>query len=147
MKIRFAKENDLKQIIVLCGKHALFEKTEYNPKNKAELLAKHLFNSSNTIKCLVVELNNDILGYATFIKQFSTWDANFYIYLDCLYLEENIRSQGVGRQLMNQIKTYAQSQNCDSIQWQTPDFNKRAINFYNKIGGVSKAKERFTWNI
>jgi hypothetical protein len=32
---------------------------------------------------------------------------------------------------------------CNHIQWQTPDFNKRAIKFYERIGGISKSKERY----
>ena len=81
------------------------------------------------------------------MKQFSTWDANFYIYLDCLYLKENTRGKGLGKMIMEKIKEYGKSNNCNIIQWQTPDFNKKAITFYNKIGGKSKSKERFYLDI
>ena len=37
----------------------------------------------------------------------------------------------------------AQKLECVLIQWQTPDFNKRAMKFYNRIGAKSKNKERF----
>ncbi|MEO1715245.1 MAG: GNAT family N-acetyltransferase, partial [Bacteroidota bacterium] len=74
---------------------------------------------------------------------FSTWDAEYYVYLDCLYLEPQTRGQGIGTQIMEEVKAFARAEDCSVIQWQTPDFNEKAIRFYQKIGGVSKAKERF----
>jgi len=147
MNIRFAKEKDIRQIIKLCKEHAAFEKAEYDSRNKEELLSRHLFKSINNVKCIVVEKDDEIVGYSTFIKQFSTWDANHYIYLDCIYLKEKMRGNGIGFKLMNLIKEYANKENCHIIQWQTPTFNKSAISFYNKLGAKSKAKERFVWRI
>lgn len=147
MQIRFAKKQDVKQIVKLCELHATYEKATFDTFNKEESLIKHLFDSSNNIKCLVVENNNQIVGYSTFTKQFSTWDANYYIYLDCLFFNEEVRGKGLGTKLMVKIKEYAKSENCKIIQWQTPDFNEKAITFYRKLGAKSKTKERFYWNI
>ncbi|EWH09665.1 N-acetyltransferase GCN5 [Cellulophaga geojensis KL-A] len=147
MEIRFAEQKDLPQIIDLCKEHAEYEQADYERKNKSELLYKFLFGHNPCLKCLVVEQENLIVGYATFMKQFSTWETEFYIYLDCLFLKENTRGNGVGRLLMEKIKSYAKNQKCSIIQWQTPDFNKKAIDFYRKIGVISKSKERFIWTI
>jgi len=59
---------------------------------------------------LVVEQESLIVGYATFMKQFSTWDTDFYIYLDCLFLKENTRGNGLGGLIMEKIKEYAKNQ-------------------------------------
>ena len=48
---------------------------------------------------------------------------------------------------MEKVIEYSKTQDCDLIQWQTPDFNEKAIEFYNRIGGKSKSKERFYLNI
>ncbi len=147
MTIRFAKEADIKQIVLLCEAHAIYEKAKFDSKEKAPLLLQYLFRSENALKCVVVEQNNELLGYATFMKQFSTWDADFYIYLDCLYLKEETRGKGIGTKIMAVVKEYAVSENCNVIQWQTPDFNTDAITFYKKIGAKSKTKERFFWKV
>lgn len=143
--IRFAKEEDIPQIIELCAAHAKYEKANYDAIGKIQHLKKHLFNAENNIKCLVVETNKELVGYATFIKQFSTWNANYYVYLDCLFIKEETRGQGLGLQLMQEIKTYAKNEECNIIQWQTPNFNNNAIRFYKKLGATSKNKERFSW--
>lgn len=145
--IRFAKKEDSSQIIALCKAHATYEKVSYGIDNKEKHLIKHLFGKEKALTCLVVEANKELIGYATFMKQYATWDAAFYIYLDCLYLKESTRSKGIGLALINQVKEYATAQNCSIIQWQTPTFNTAAIKFYNKLGASSKQKERFTWQI
>jgi len=147
MEIRFAQKKDVSQIIELCKEHADYEKVDYEHKNKTELLSNFLFEQNPSLKCLVVEQENVIIGYATFMKQFSTWDADYYIYLDCLFIKETTRGKGLGRLIMERIKEYAKTEDCSTIQWQTPDFNKKAIDFYHKIGGISKSKERFFLNI
>ncbi|MTI30254.1 GNAT family N-acetyltransferase [Xanthovirga aplysinae] len=145
MKIRFAEREDIDQVVNLIGKHAAFEKAEFNSQNKSNLLSIHLFNSQEVLKCIVAEENNEIVGYATFMKQYSTWEADFYIYLDCLFLIEEMRGRGIGLKMMNQVKDFAKAEGCQLIQWQTPDFNKDAIAFYHRLGGTSKTKERFFW--
>ncbi|WP_438423396.1 GNAT family N-acetyltransferase [Aquimarina macrocephali] len=147
MTIRFAKEQDIKQIVLLCEAHAIYEKAKFNSKEKVTSLLHYILGSESVLKCVVVEQNNELLGYATFMKQFSTWDADFYIYLDCLYLKEETRGKGIGVKIMAIVREYAVSQNCSIIQWQTPDFNIDAITFYKKIGSKSKAKERFFWKV
>lgn len=147
MNIRPAEKNDLVQIVKLCKVHAEYEQAEYASDNKIALLSEALFGESSSLNCLVVESNNYLLGYATFMKQFSTWDAEYYVYLDCLYLAPETRGQGIGQKVMAQIKAYAKAENCKVIQWQTPEFNKVAIRFYNRLGAKSKSKERFFWEV
>ncbi len=147
MNIRFVQAEDINDIVKLCELHANFERADFDTTNKSELLSKYLLDNKDVVKCLVVEIDNQIVGYATFMRQFSTWDANFYIYLDCLFLKDNVRGKGLGSQLMHKIKAYAIAENCSVIQWQTPYFNKKAITFYKKLGAQPKTKERFFWNI
>ena len=147
MKIRNAIKEDVPQIIELCKAHAAYEQSNYKIEGKSENLIKYLFKESNGLQCLVVEQDEVLVGYTTFIKQFSTWDADYYLYLDCLFLKEETRGIGIGKQLMLKVKEYAVSENCIAVQWQTPEFNKRAIKFYKNLGAKSLSKERFTWGL
>ena len=145
--IRLANRFDSEQILLLCQEHSAYEKADYDSKDKLGLITKNFFDSEHNVKCIVAEQTDTLVGYATFMKQFSSWDADFYVYLDCLYLKESIRGKGIGILMMNYVRNYATNENCKIIQWQTPDFNKNAIKFYRKIGGISKTKERFFWKI
>ncbi|WP_338356185.1 GNAT family N-acetyltransferase [Yeosuana marina] len=141
--IRFVEISDLEDLVRLCEQHAHFERSDYNPKNKKQKLGEHLFSDTPSLYCLVVERLGQLIGFTTFMKQFSTWDSDFYLYMDCLFLTEESRGYGIGKQLLDKIKKEAIRNQCGQIQWQTPNFNKRAIKFYNRIGAISKKKERF----
>ncbi|WP_312286554.1 GNAT family N-acetyltransferase [Chryseobacterium gleum] len=147
MKIRFAEEKDLSSIIELCKAHAQYERSSFKEGNKKEQLSKHILNPDSEIKCLIAESDTEIIGYATFFRQFSTWDAGYYMYVDCLFLKENARGNGTGKQIMELIKSYSKEQGCPIIQWQTPGFNTRAIKFYTLLGAERKNKERFFWKV
>ena len=58
-------------------------------------------------------------------------------------MTEKARGFGTGEKLIDEIKAEARKLECDHIQWQTPDFNIRAIKFYDRIGATSKSKERY----
>tara|TARA_R110002051_G_scaffold324223_1_gene420544 strand:+ start:1341 stop:1793 length:453 start_codon:yes stop_codon:yes gene_type:complete len=141
--IRFVQKSDLEDLVKLCELHAIYEKSNYNSTNKIENLSEHLFSEKPDLFCLVVEHLNNIIGYATYMKQFSTWESDFYIYMDCLFLTEKSRGLGLGKKLINRIKQEGGKLQCNHIQWQTPDFNIRAKKFYNRIGAKSKTKERY----
>jgi GNAT superfamily N-acetyltransferase len=145
--IRFARKSDLPAVVNLCALHAAYEQSGYTENHKAERLSRHLFSDPPTLYCLVVEAERDLIGYATYMKQYSTWDAEFYIYMDCLFMTEAARGMGIGEKIVDRIKAEGARLNCEHIQWQTPDFNTRAIKFYRRIGATSKSKERFFLNI
>ncbi len=145
-KIRAAQPSDLPQLLDLCEAHAEFEKATYSREGKSEKLTKALFEDQQ-LKCVVAEENENLIGYASFIPQFATWEAEYYLYMDCLYLSEASRGKGLGRSLMQYVWDYAVEAGISEIQWQTPDFNVNAIEFYKKLGAVSKKKERFFWSI
>ena len=143
MNIRPAQKMDLAQLIDLCREHAEFERVDYVSKNKHDRLAELLFGPNPILKCMVVEENDMLVGYATFMKQFSTWDADCYIYMDCLFLKKHIRGKGIGSLMLEKVRQYAKDEQCLMVQWQTPSFNIKAIDFYKKMGALSKNKERF----
>lgn len=141
--IRFIKENEMDQLVQLCEAHAIFEKSNFDATGKEKKLIHALFKKEPSLHCLVAEANGELIGYATYMVQFSTWDAAPYLHMDCLFLKSSARSLGIGERLMNRIKEEAKSKDCEIIQWQTPAFNERAMKFYDRIGGVSKDKKRY----
>ena len=143
-RIRNAETKDIGEIIKLCAEHAEFEKADFFAAGKAERLAEFLFSAEPPVFALIAEDEaGEILGYATFMKEFSTWDADFYIYMDCLYLRPHARNFGIGEQIIREIARFAKNSNCKRMQWHTPSFNERAIKFYYRIGATLKEKSRF----
>jgi len=141
--IRDCQPADVNTLVDLCQKHAEYERAVFNPVGKEEKLKNALFGEQPKLFCLVVEINEKIIGFASYTFDFSTWDASTFMYMDCLYLEEDARGFGIGEALIEKLRQIAKGKNCINIQWQTPDFNERAIKFYRRIGATGKDKVRF----
>ena len=93
--IRNCEIADLPKLVVLCQKHAEFEKADYNSQGKEEGLKEALFSENPKLFCLVVATDNDIVGYVSYNFTYSTWSAGGFIYMDCLFLEEEARNFGI----------------------------------------------------
>jgi ribosomal protein S18 acetylase RimI-like enzyme len=145
--LRKAIPSDITEIINLCAEHSEYERADYSSLGKAEKLASFLFSNKPPLFCLIVESDSKILGYATYMFEFSTWDAEYYIYMDCLYLRPAYRGTGIGQVLVEEIEKHSKSEGIKLMQWHTPSFNERAIKFYHRIGGTSKEKFRFYYPV
>jgi len=142
--IRAARREDLPEIVRLCAEHAQYEQARFEPEGKAERLAQFFFGERPRAHCLVLE-NGDghLAGYATFSLEFSTWDADQYFHVDCLYIREEARNRGVGWIFGKRIAEEMVKHGAPTIQFQTPTFNTIAIRIYQAMGATRKDKARF----
>ena len=82
--IRDIRQEDLPVLLEFCQAHARLEQSPFDPASKLERWSQYLFDPGLGIHCWMLEFERELIGYATFMRQFSTWDADFYLYLDCL---------------------------------------------------------------
>jgi GNAT superfamily N-acetyltransferase len=144
-QIRDIREDEMDSLMELIAAHAAYEKADYTPEgNKKERLYEAIFNEPCRLKCWVVEYDGKISGFCSFTTDYSTWEAGYYLNMDCLYLNEEIRGFGIGAAIIKRLRHIAKENNCCSVQWHTPLWNLRGINFYNKTGASSGEKMRFT---
>lgn len=143
--IRWARPDDLEQIVELCAEHATFERADYAPEGKRERLREHLFGPQPRAYCLVVDApdGHSLAAYATFTLEFSTWDAAEFVHVDCLYLRLGARNRSLGWQLGKRIASEALALGARHMQFQTPPFNEAAIRIYSAMGARRKDKVRF----
>jgi GNAT superfamily N-acetyltransferase len=140
--IRKAVPSDIPQVIELCIAHAAYEQYPYTHQGQAINLQQALLEQK--VYCLIVEIGGKLVGYATYMPHFSTWEAQSFMYLDCLFLQPEARNQGIGEEMIKWVMIEAAQLNCWWMEWQTPDFNERAIQFYTRLGAKPRTKERFT---
>ncbi|WP_433373803.1 N-acetyltransferase family protein [Streptosporangium sp. CA-115845] len=142
--VRPAIAADLPAVAHLCAAHAAFERAEPVPVDLVTRLEPVLFSAHPRAWCLVVDHGGELIGYATYSLEFSTWQAADYVHLDCLFVTEPHRGEGWGRALLNAVKGEAVALGAAQVQWQTPDWNGDAIRFYNRAGAQASSKVRFS---
>lgn len=141
--IRPCEEKDLPELVNLCAAHAAFENSEYSPEGKLEGLRAGIFGTPQRLHVWIVEIEGKAEGFTSCTFDFSTRDAAPILFMDCLFLNEEYRSMGIGAEIMKRIREEARKNRCFNIQWQTPEFNARAIKFYVGLGSTGKQKMRF----
>lgn len=142
-QIRPVQPNDLDELLVLMQEHAVYEKAGFSLNGKKEKLGVALFGKSPRLYCRVVETKNGPAGYVSYTFDYSTWDAAEFMYMDCLFLREEVRGFGIGSEILRLLRVEAEKHNCLNIQWQTPASNEPAIRFYHRNLATSKEKVRF----
>jgi L-amino acid N-acyltransferase YncA len=91
LQIRLVRATELDRLVQLCAEHAKHEGISFDATVKSSALAELFFSDDPRICCLVVEADQQLVGYASYAIQYSTWQAAQYLYRDCLYLTPKFR--------------------------------------------------------
>ncbi len=140
--IRSAKPDDLPEIISLIKELADYERAPDEAKATPEDLATALFGSSPKVFCEIVEVDNEILGFAIWFLNFSTWQGKHGIYLEDLYIRPQYRGLGWGKKLLQHLAAKCVKNDWGRFQWWVLDWNEPAIEFYKSLG--AKAMDEWT---
>lgn len=111
------------------------------PDKWAERTDTHL--RAGRLRIFVAEQHGQAVGYASIIDELATWTGQGYAHLDCLYLHEDHRGQGIGHRLITAVLDDTRRRGLGQVQWQTPAWNRPAITFYEQLGATHTTKERF----
>ncbi len=145
--IRKAHTGDGAEILSMIVEHAAHERENFDSNGKLEHLEEWLKLENQRSTILVVEQNEQLIGYCSFFPQFDTWYQKDYIFVDTLYLKEEARGLGLGKELMNKVILEAENRGLSMVQLVTPVHNEGAIGFYKRLGGQSITKEWFSFDI
>ncbi len=144
--IALAHPRDLPELVELCALHAAYERAPYVADRQAERLAEAVFSEAPSLFAWVARQSGTpgLAGYMTAVIEVATWPARPFLYMDCLYLRECARGQGLGRAMMAALTRFAAAQGLRQAQWQTPPDNALGIRFYRSIGATAAPKLRFS---
>ena len=140
--IRHAVPQDCNALLGLITEHARFEQADAT-LTAGELQAI-LASDAPPVTILVAVTGSDLVGYAAITFDFALWRARRWAHLDCLFLSDGDRGQGLGATLLGAAADHALACGADRMEWQTPAWNERAIAFYRRSGSIGSAKIRFT---
>ena len=73
-------------------------------------------------------------GCALFFPIYSTWRANWGLYLEDLFVRPAFRGQGHGFALLQGVAAEAVRRGAHRLDWVVLDWNRLAIDFYERLG-------------
>jgi len=134
-RIRPAREVDVDQILEMIRELAEYERAADEVQATADQLAQALFSSDPAVYALVVEgESGQLLGFAIYFLNFSTWLGRHGVYLEDLYVRPSARGQGHGKALLRALAKICVDRGYGRLEWWVLDWNEPAIGFYRKLG-------------
>ncbi|MFC5461094.1 GNAT family N-acetyltransferase [Massilia niabensis] len=132
--IRPAEPADVTHIHSMIVELAVFEKLEHMVVATEELLHEGLFGNRPACEAIVGEENGEVVAFALFFHNFSTFLTKKGLYLEDLYVRQSHRGKGYGTQLLSRLAQIAVERNCGRFEWSVLDWNEPAIGFYQTMG-------------
>ena len=118
-------------------------KADFEEIGHAQRLADVMIEPNSRVTSYLAFQGGNTVGFLALSREFSTWRARDYLHIDCLYVTEEMRGQGIGHRLIAAAIAQALEDGIIEIQWQTPKWNVDAIRFYHALGAIEKEKSRF----
>ena len=142
VQIREASPKDIDLILGLIGELAKFEKLS-NEAVADRSMGQFLFEEPKRAECLIAEYEGKAVGFSLFFYNFSTFLGRPGIYIEDLYVKPELRGKGIGTRLFQKITMKAYLEKCGRIEFSVLDWNRKAIDFYKKLG----AKPMDEWTV
>ena len=132
--IRPALAGDVPTILHFVRELAAFEREPDAVKATEEMLSNALFGPTPAAEAVVAGRDGDLVGFALFFHNFSTWTGRRGLYLEDLDVTPAARGEGVGTALLRHLARIAVERDCARFEWSVLDWNADAIAFYRAMG-------------
>jgi len=132
--IRPAQPSDVAHIHAMIVELAVFEKLEHMVIATEALLHDGLFGSRPACEAIIGEEDGQVVTFALFFHNFSTFLTRKGLYLEDLYVKQSCRGKGYGRQMLVRLAQLAVERECGRFEWSVLDWNTPAIDFYKGMG-------------
>jgi GNAT superfamily N-acetyltransferase len=134
--IRPAKADDVQVIGSLIRALAEYERLSSAAEFDEELLREHLFGSRPYAEVLLAEKAGEVVGFALFFHNYSTFLGKPGIYLEDLFVRPASRGNGYGKALFAAIARIAVERGCGRVEWSVLNWNEPSIAFYQSLGAL-----------
>jgi GNAT superfamily N-acetyltransferase len=134
--LRNAELRDIGAIVQLIRDLADFEKLTHLLQVTPEKLRPQLFGERPAAEALVAERGGEVVAFALFFTNFSTFLAQPGLYLEDLYVKPEHRGAGIGRAMLTKLAGIAVEREYGRFEWSVLDWNVHAIRFYEGMGAT-----------
>ena len=113
---------------------AAYEKKAHKAMATEDDLLRDGFGPQPKFRTLLAEWQGEPAGYASFFYFYSTFQGRPALFLEDLFVRDKFRRTGIGRSLLAAVAKLALDEGCYGLRWEVLDWNRPAIEFYEKLG-------------
>ena len=144
--VREGRETDVEAVVAMVRELADYERAADQARMTPDQLRRAVFEGSApdghpAAYLLVAEEDGpagaEVVGFALWFLNFSTWEGVHGIYLEDLYVRPAHRGSGAGRALLEALARIAVERGYARVDWSVLTWNEPAIGFYRRIGAVA----------
>lgn len=132
--IRPATVEDAPAICHLIRQLAKYARLEHELTFDERQLSDHLFGRRPWAETLLAEDSGQVVGFALFFHNYSTFAGKPGLYLEDLFVEPEHRGRGHGKALFQAVVRLAVERGCGRMEWSVLDWNEPAVRFYRALG-------------
>lgn len=134
LRITRAGEGDLQDLIDLLGKLAEYENLDPPDTAARERIAQDLLGKEPRFFAGIGRAGSRPVGLATWYFTYSTFRARPILFIEDLFVLEEDRGRGYGRQLFEFCRNEASFTGCSCMDWLVLTWNTPSIRFYDARG-------------
>ncbi len=117
---------------------AEFEKLTHLLRVDKDRLAELLSGTRPVAGAGLAWAGHDPVGFVLYYENISSFYGARGLYIEDLYVRPAHRNQGVGRRLLEFAAAEARMRGCELMEWQALDWNRKAIDFYTRLGAAAR---------
>ncbi len=132
--LRLATAADVPLILHFIRLLAKYEKLEHHVVATDDSIREYLFGPRAYAEVVFAELGRQTRWIRALLRDVLDFRRPPGIYLEDLYVLEEMRGRGIGRQLLSHLARLTTERGWGRLDWAVLDWNAPAIGFYTKLG-------------
>ncbi len=133
MKIKEITQTDIPILLELIKELAHYEKLLDQVSADEKQLAQWIIHEKKA-NALLLEYNHTNVGFVLYFNNFSTFLGKPGIYLEDLYIKEDYRNKGFGKQVFKYLANECIQKGYGRLEWSVLNWNEPSIQFYQNLG-------------
>ena len=132
--VRAARVEDVAAIYRLIRALAEYERSLSSVTGTEDDLRTALFGTQPAVFAHVAEHEGQVVGFALWFLNYSTWTGQHGIHLEDLCVDEMVRGHGYGRAMLPELARVCVERGYQRLEWVVLDWNAPSIGFYRALG-------------
>ncbi|MEN9407454.1 MAG: hypothetical protein RLZZ455_670 [Candidatus Parcubacteria bacterium] len=141
--IRKVDKQTIGFLIELIRKLAEYEKIPVPDSDAVKRIRVDCIGKNPKFEAYLLFRDATPLGYMILLMTYSSFLARPTLYIEDLFILEEERKNGLGKQLFSYAQKLARKRHCGRMEWIVLDWNTPAIRFYEKHDGRHMDEWRF----